>query len=154
MSVCVCVCVCVCFPAFTMCDRHHSPPFLTPGATHAVLNYRHTMAQKASRSSAELYTHLFFKGKVLEEEAYIIRVMKNGVVALIPKFGLEGTVITAGFAYLTGPARLVEEGEVEAEGPEQGAEPRVLRLFMRIRVRISIQENAFSRNKLLLELLA
>jgi exosome complex exonuclease DIS3/RRP44 len=44
------------------------------------------MAQQASRASVELYTHLFFKGKELEEEAYVIRVMKNGLVVLIPKY--------------------------------------------------------------------
>ena len=50
-----------------------------------ILNYRHRMAQQASRSSVELYTHLFFKGKVLVEEAYVIRVLKNGIVVLVPK---------------------------------------------------------------------
>jgi exosome complex exonuclease DIS3/RRP44 len=44
------------------------------------------MAQLASRSSVELYTNLFFKGKVLIEQAYIIRVMKNGCSVLIPKY--------------------------------------------------------------------
>ena len=51
-----------------------------------ILNYRGRMAQQASRSSVELYTHLFFKGKTLVEPAYIIRVMSNGCVVLIPKY--------------------------------------------------------------------
>jgi exosome complex exonuclease DIS3/RRP44 len=52
------------------------------------------MAQQASRSSVELYTNLFFKSKVIEEEAYVIRVLKNGMVVLIPKYGVESIVYT------------------------------------------------------------
>ncbi len=44
------------------------------------------MAQYAERGSAELHTLLFFKGKVVREEAYITRVKENGFVALIPKY--------------------------------------------------------------------
>ncbi|KAI8900268.1 hypothetical protein BC833DRAFT_582497 [Globomyces pollinis-pini] len=51
-----------------------------------VLNYRNRMAQQAARSSVELYTHLFFKNKVIKEEAYVIRILKNGFVVLIPKY--------------------------------------------------------------------
>lgn len=54
----------------TLCDR---------------LNYRHRMAQRASRASVELFTILFFKDKLLEEEAFVTRVMKNGFIVLIPK---------------------------------------------------------------------
>jgi len=35
------------------------------------LNYRHKMAQYAGRASVALNTHLFFKGKVQEEEGYV-----------------------------------------------------------------------------------
>lgn len=42
------------------------------------------MAQQASRSSVELYTNLFFKGKVVNEEAYVIRILKNGLGVIIP----------------------------------------------------------------------
>lgn len=49
------------------------------------INHRHHMAQKASRSSVELYTNLFFRGKVVEEEGYILRTMRNGFSVLIPK---------------------------------------------------------------------
>ena len=50
-----------------------------------VLNYRHRMAQQASRSSVELYTNLYFKGKNIQEEGFVIRVLKNGFVVLIPR---------------------------------------------------------------------
>jgi exosome complex exonuclease DIS3/RRP44 len=49
------------------------------------LNYRHRQAQQASRSSVELYTNLYFRNKTVEEEAFVIRVVKNGFIVLIPK---------------------------------------------------------------------
>ena len=52
------------------------------------------MAQMASRSSVELYTNLFFKGKEMLEEGYINRVLKNGFNVIIPKYGIEGFVFT------------------------------------------------------------
>ncbi|KAI8868688.1 exosome complex exonuclease RRP44-like protein [Ramicandelaber brevisporus] len=57
-----------------------------------MLNHRHRMAQQASRSSVELFTNLFFRGKTIEEEAYVTRVLKNGFSVLIPRYGVEGFV--------------------------------------------------------------
>ena len=49
------------------------------------LNHRHRMAQQAARDSVELFTLLYFKNKILEEEAFVTRVMRNGFIVLIPK---------------------------------------------------------------------
>ena len=35
---------------------------------------------------------IFFKNRVLDEEGYILNVKQNGLVILIPKYGLEGVV--------------------------------------------------------------
>ncbi|KAG0260863.1 exosome catalytic subunit dis3 [Mortierella polycephala] len=56
------------------------------------LNHRHRMAQQAGRSSVELFTHLFFKNKVEEEEGYVIRILKNAFIVLVPKYGIESIV--------------------------------------------------------------
>ena len=57
------------------------------------LNYRNRMAQQAQRSSIELYTHLYFRGKgVIEQEAYVIRVLESGLVVFLPQYGIEGLV--------------------------------------------------------------
>ena len=60
----------------------------------ANLNYRHTMAQHAQRSSSEVYTHLFLKGnggEEIEEDAYMIGVGEDGdsIRVLLPKYGIE-----------------------------------------------------------------
>ena len=53
------------------------------------LNHRHLMAQRASRASVRLHTHLFFKDKIVEEEAYILFVKRNALQVLVPRYGLE-----------------------------------------------------------------
>lgn len=60
------------------------------------LNYRNRMAQYAGRSSVALHTHLFFRGRVEDEEGYVLYVKKNALQILIPKYGLEGTVFVSG----------------------------------------------------------
>ena len=56
------------------------------------LNFRHRMAQYAQRASVGLNTQIFFRGKVVDEEGFVIYVRKNAVQILILKYGLEGTV--------------------------------------------------------------
>jgi exosome complex exonuclease DIS3/RRP44 len=50
-----------------------------------VINFRHRMAQYASRSSVELHTVIFFRGKIIVEDGYVTRVKANGFSVLIPK---------------------------------------------------------------------
>jgi len=59
------------------------------------INHRHRMAQQASRASTELYTVIFFKGKVVREYAYIIRVKANAFICIVPRYGIEGIVYVA-----------------------------------------------------------
>ncbi|KAI8575331.1 hypothetical protein K450DRAFT_262255 [Umbelopsis ramanniana AG] len=49
------------------------------------LNFRNRMAQQAARSSVELYTNLFFRNKVVEEDGHVIRILRNGFVVLVQK---------------------------------------------------------------------
>ena len=56
------------------------------------LNLRHRNAQYASRASISLYTSIFFRDKQVEQDAYVIRVLKNGVVVLVPQYGIEGVL--------------------------------------------------------------
>ena len=58
------------------------------------INQRHRCAQYAARSSTLLHTVLLFKkaGGQVREPARIIRILGNGVVVLVPKYGVEGIV--------------------------------------------------------------
>ncbi|XP_060878753.1 exosome complex exonuclease RRP44 [Metopolophium dirhodum] len=56
------------------------------------LNTRTRMSAYAERASVALNTHIFFRGKIRDEEGYILYVRKNALQILIPKYGLEGTL--------------------------------------------------------------
>ena len=98
------------------------------------INFRHHMAQQASRSSVELYTNLFFKGKIVVEDGYVIRVLKNGVGVLIPKFGIEG------FVYSTSNADEESLLKFNADTFTLTYQQVCLRVFSRVKVRITIDD--------------
>eukprot|EP00967_Tisochrysis_lutea_P082414 scaffold114103_cov29-Tisochrysis_lutea.AAC.6 len=50
------------------------------------------MAQYAGRASAGFHTLLYFRDREVEEDAYIIKVRENGVVVLVPRYGIEGSI--------------------------------------------------------------
>jgi exosome complex exonuclease DIS3/RRP44 len=56
------------------------------------INYRHRMGQFAGRASVEYFVGQSLKGKREVEEAYVMRVLKNGFVVFVPRFGLEGLI--------------------------------------------------------------
>jgi len=60
-----------------------------------VINKRHHMAQMAGRASTELHTLYYFRDRVVNERGIILRVRENGVVVLVPRFGIEGTIFLA-----------------------------------------------------------
>jgi exosome complex exonuclease DIS3/RRP44 len=58
-----------------------------------VINERHHCAQFAARSSTALHTVLLFKDRdALVEAARVVRVLGNGLVVLVPRYGVEGVV--------------------------------------------------------------
>lgn len=57
-----------------------------------VINTRHRCAQFASRASSVLHTVLLFRHKTLQEPARITKLLGNGFVVLVPKYGVEGVV--------------------------------------------------------------
>ncbi|KAI8927152.1 hypothetical protein BC831DRAFT_399001 [Entophlyctis helioformis] len=116
-----------------------------------VLNYRGRMAQQASRSSVELYTNLFFKGKTIVEDAYVVRIMKNGCSVLIPKYGVESLVYAAPVPGR--PAVLGLHPDVNALVTADGSV--TIKLFDKVKVQITVEEAgvaAAQRSKLVLRL--
>lgn len=47
------------------------------------LNYRHKMSQYAQRSSVALHTHLFFRHRVQDEDAYVLFVRQNALQVVV-----------------------------------------------------------------------
>merc|ERR1712154_363758 len=116
------------------------------------INYRHRMAQYASRASVNLHTHIFFRNQKRDETGYVLFVRQNAVQVLIPKYGLEGTL----FLRKTneekkengdGPAFVFDE-----EVPSQTCGDVVLRLFMEVTVQLSLDSSNVQHEKLALRL--
>ncbi|XJO75197.1 hypothetical protein BDV3_005914 [Batrachochytrium dendrobatidis] len=129
-----------------------------------VLNYRGRMAQQASRSSAELYTNLYFKSKSIVADAYVIRVMKNGWSVLIPAYGVEGLVYAetssapASVELVTTKSnKRAKTKATTAKTPSPPLTANPIKLFDRVRVRVSVEEAGVAhaqRSKLVLRLVS
>lgn len=84
------------------------------------INYRHRMGQFAGRASVEYFVGQSLKGKTQVEEAYVMRVLKNGFVVFVPRyfqsfscvngrFGLEGLVNMKDLAKVELPTEFLSE---------------------------------------------
>jgi len=105
------------------------------------LNQRHTLAQHAGRASVALHTLIFFRNKEREEDAHIIKVKENGVVVLVPRYGIEGIVYTCKNGQRN-------PFEYDAKRDVLSAPGCVLRTFDKVRVRISVDSSRAHRPKL------
>lgn len=57
------------------------------------MNERHINAARASRSSAQLHTVMFFRShEGMVADARVLKVQANGLIVLVPRFGIEGPV--------------------------------------------------------------
>ncbi|CAK9436797.1 uncharacterized protein LODBEIA_P13190 [Lodderomyces beijingensis] len=56
------------------------------------INKRHRNAQFAGRSSIEYYVGQVMRNNESEQEGYVIKGFNNGVVVLVPKFGVEALI--------------------------------------------------------------
>ena len=114
------------------------------------INVRHRNAQMAGRASVEYYVGQALKGKVVEEEGFVMKVFSNGFVVFVPRFGIEGLI------------RLGDLGRPEPEG-RYDAEEYILRvsgsiqtqieLFQKVVVKISdVKEESTGKRKIKVEL--
>lgn len=94
------------------------------------LNQRNRLAQQAGRASVELFTNLFFKDKILNEEAYVIRILQNGFVVLVPQYGIESLI----------HAEAPHFEHVASEHKLSAANGVTIELFDKVAVQISLKE--------------
>jgi exosome complex exonuclease DIS3/RRP44 len=111
------------------------------------INYRHRMAQYASRASVNLYTHIFFRGCLRDETGYILFIRQNAVQLLIPKYGLEGTL----FLRAKAPADSLD-WVFDEEEPSQTYGSVKLTLFMKLTVQVSLDSSDVQHEKLAVRL--
>ncbi|KAI9193160.1 uncharacterized protein BJ171DRAFT_431682 [Polychytrium aggregatum] len=117
-----------------------------------VLNYRHRNAQHAGRSSVELFTTLYFRDKKVDEEGYVIRVLKNGFVVLIPRYGIEGIVYTTAPGAAAGSSAFAFDPAANTL-----TSPNLtVKIFLKVTVQITIEEAGVTgeRSKLVMRLVS
>jgi len=113
------------------------------------INYRHRNAQYASRASVNLYTHIFFRGRIRDEIGYILFIRQNAVQVLIPKYGLEGTL------FLRSNSKNAADNldwVYDEEEPSQICGDVKLTLFMKLSVQLSLDSSDVQHEKLSLKL--
>ncbi|XP_063925584.1 exosome complex exonuclease RRP44 [Zophobas morio] len=110
------------------------------------LNYRNRMAQYAGRASIAFNTHLFFKGKLQDEEGYVLYVRKNALQILIPRYGLECTLFLARKGETSNIFEYNEEDQTQKAGDV------VLHAFDPVVVRLTLDSNNIQHEKFVLQL--
>lgn len=121
------------------------------------INFRHRNAQQAGRASVEFYVGQALKGRVLEEDGFVMRIFSNGFVVFVPRFGIEGLIRLKD---LVGSERDEVDGTFDqAEYRLQfeaaaGKGKRQVELFEKVRVRIEDElEGSTGKRKIKLGLL-
>ena len=126
----------------------HSKPKLEEVCKN--INVRHRNAQMAGRASIEYYVGQALKGKVVEEEGYVMKVFSNGFVVFVPRFGIEGLI------RLRDLASPEPEGVFDADDyvlKVKGTVTVQVELFQRVVVKISdVNEESTRKRKIKLEL--
>ncbi|KAI1762984.1 RNB-domain-containing protein [Hypoxylon sp. FL1150] len=97
------------------------------------INVRHRNAQLAGRASVAYYVGQSLKGRVAEEDGFVMKIFSNGFVVLVPRFGIESLI------------RLRDLAEPEPDSvfdadtytlKTSGSREVTVELFMKVRVRI------------------
>ena len=118
----------------------------------------------AGRASVEYYVGQALKGKVVEEDGWVMKVFENGFVVFVPRFGIEGVIRLRDL--------LGENGGGAAEGSEgrnrksefdeeewilkwndEGGKQRKVELFEKVRIGIMDEvEKGTGKRKVRMEL--
>lgn len=113
------------------------------------INVRHRNAQMAGRASIEYYVGQALKGKVVQEEAFVMKVFENGFVVFVPRFGVEGLIRLRDLAEVEPVADFDQENYILTV---TGLSLQI-DLFQKVNVRISdIKEESTGKRKIKIEL--
>ncbi|KAI4203718.1 MAG: hypothetical protein LQ346_001728 [Caloplaca aetnensis] len=114
------------------------------------INVRHRNAQMAGRASIEYYVGQALKGRVIDEEGFVMKVFSNGFVVFVPRFGIEGVIRLADLATPEPESTF----DAEAYVLEVSGSMKVrVELFQKLVVRISdVKEASTGKRKIKLEL--
>ena len=115
------------------------------------INVRHRNAQMAGRASIEYYVGQALKGRVVEEEGFVMKVFSNGFVIFVPRFGIEGLIRLRDLA-TPEPEGIFDEEEYILRVSGMTLKLQV-ELFQKVVVRISdVKEESTGKRKIKLDL--
>lgn len=118
-----------------------APSVRSRGRLEAVcrnINVRHRNAQLAGRASIAYYVGQAVRGRVTDEDAFVMKIFSNGFVVLVPRFGIEGVLRLRDLADPEPAAAFDAEAYTLTLSGSRAAE---LTLFQKVRVRISDQKD-------------
>ncbi len=128
----------------------HSKPKLEEVCKN--INVRHRNAQMAGRASIEYYVGQALKGRVVEEEGFVMKVFSNGFVVFVPRFGIEGLIRLRDLA-TPEPEGVFDEEEYVLRVNGTAIKLQI-ELFQKVIVRISdVKEDSTEKRKIKLELM-
>ena len=115
------------------------------------INVRHRNAQFAGRASVEYYVGQALKGRVIDEQGFVMRIFSNGFVVFVPRFGIDGLIKLKD---LSSPE---PEGNYDEEKyvlKISGSRELTVGLFDAVKVRIrDVLDQSSGKRKLKMELL-
>lgn len=118
-----------------------APSVRSRGKLEAVcknINVRHRNAQLAGRASIAYYVGQAVRGKVTEEDGFVMKIFSNGFVVLVPRFGIESVIRLRDLAEPEPAATYDAETYTLAIS---GSREASVELFQKVRVRISDQKD-------------
>lgn len=114
------------------------------------INVRHRNAQQAGRASIEYYVGQALKGRIVEEEGFVMKVFSNGFVVFVPRFGIESLIRLRDLADTEPDSTFDAENYVLKTS---GSREVQVELFEKVVVRISdVKEESTGKRKVKLEL--
>lgn len=123
-------------------------------ATCHHINKKNRAAQYAARASVKLMTLLFFKGKTITKEAFIILLKKTSISVIIPEYGMEGIV---SLTNCDEPGRKFKFSENDIEYDKEKCEVRVndhvLRVFDKVKIRIHVDSSNIQNQKIVMTMM-
>lgn len=112
------------------------------------INRKHRNAQFAGRASIEYYVGQVMRNNESTETGYVIKVFNNGIVVIVPKFGVEGLIRLEN---LTDEPTAAEFNEVDFSlsfKPRKASERREVYVFDKVEVEVkSVLDPVTSKRK-------
>jgi hypothetical protein len=114
------------------------------------------MSQLAGRASGSLHTNIFFHKRIVVERGLVMRLRANGIVVLIPRFGIEGAIVLGRAKDDVrppkpgAPAQRTVVYDEEAQTLSDATTPDALRIriFQEVRIALVVETKARHRKEL------